>query len=193
MSRRRQSSIYMKLRVCSPSPQISISCRPESFASATLRQIAAGAFSRPPSPGAGRPVDVVIAGDARRQIPKSSAKVPAHALAEELLPAVAVLGHRRIGVLLLERRTSGSSLLVRRVHAGRRGEEEPLDPASAAAMEQVRVDQHREHAQRLVVLDEPHPAHVGREVVHGVGVRDRARTGIGRGEVEHDVLCVGET
>ena len=45
----RQSSMYMKLRVCSPSPQISISCLPDSFASITLRQIAAGAFSRPPS------------------------------------------------------------------------------------------------------------------------------------------------
>ena len=40
--------MYMKLRVCSPSPQTSISWWPESFASATLRQIAAGAFSRPP-------------------------------------------------------------------------------------------------------------------------------------------------
>ncbi len=41
--------MYMKLRVCLPSPQISISCLPASFASMTLRQIAAGAFSRPPS------------------------------------------------------------------------------------------------------------------------------------------------
>ena len=44
-----QSSMYMKLRVCSPSPQISISCLPASLAAITLRQIAAGAFSRPPS------------------------------------------------------------------------------------------------------------------------------------------------
>ena len=43
-----QSSMNMKLRVCSPSPQISISWLPEICASATLRQIAAGAFSRPP-------------------------------------------------------------------------------------------------------------------------------------------------
>ena len=41
--------MYMKLRVCSPSPQTSISWSPESLASAILRQIAAGAFSRPPS------------------------------------------------------------------------------------------------------------------------------------------------
>jgi hypothetical protein len=45
-----QSSMNMKLRVCSPSPQISISrVWPDSFAWATLRQMAAGAFSRPPS------------------------------------------------------------------------------------------------------------------------------------------------
>ena len=45
----RQSEMYMKLRVCVPSPQISISWRPELFASMSLRQMAAGAFSRPPS------------------------------------------------------------------------------------------------------------------------------------------------
>jgi len=38
-----------KLRVCVPSPQISIECRPESRASSALRQMAAGAFSRPPN------------------------------------------------------------------------------------------------------------------------------------------------
>ena len=44
-----QSSMYVKLRVCLPSPQISISLVPPSTAAATLRQMAAGAFSRPPS------------------------------------------------------------------------------------------------------------------------------------------------
>ena len=44
-----QSSMYMKERVCSPSPQISIACSPDSLAAITLRHIAAGAFSRPPS------------------------------------------------------------------------------------------------------------------------------------------------
>jgi hypothetical protein len=44
-----QSSMYMKLRVWVPSPQTTISCFPDSLASMTLRQIAAGAFSRPPS------------------------------------------------------------------------------------------------------------------------------------------------
>ena len=37
--------MYIKDRVCSPLPQISISCLPESFALITFRQTAAGAFS----------------------------------------------------------------------------------------------------------------------------------------------------
>lgn len=45
----RQSSMYMKERVCRPSPQISIRWSPERTASATFRHTAAGAFSRPPS------------------------------------------------------------------------------------------------------------------------------------------------
>jgi hypothetical protein len=38
----------MKERVCVPSPQISIVWFPERLAAITFRQIAAGAFSRPP-------------------------------------------------------------------------------------------------------------------------------------------------
>ena len=45
----RQSSMYMKLRVCVPSPQMSIVPLFVATASITLRLIAAGAFSRPPS------------------------------------------------------------------------------------------------------------------------------------------------
>src|SRR5205823_8275677 len=45
----KQSSMYMKDRVWVPSPQISMSCLPVTTAAITLRQIAAGAFSRPPS------------------------------------------------------------------------------------------------------------------------------------------------
>ena len=41
--------MYMKLRVCWPLPQMLISCLPETLAWMTLRQMAAGAFSRPPS------------------------------------------------------------------------------------------------------------------------------------------------
>src|SRR5688572_11872539 len=52
-------------------------------------------------PGAERAVDVVEARDARRDLPVL-AEVAAHALGEELLPAVAVLRHRRVGVLFLQ-------------------------------------------------------------------------------------------
>ena len=44
-----QSSIYMKLRVWWPSPQMLMVCLPASMAAMTFRQMAAGAFSRPPS------------------------------------------------------------------------------------------------------------------------------------------------
>jgi len=44
-----QSLMKQNDRVCSPSPQISTSYLPASFAIATFRQIAAEAFSRPPS------------------------------------------------------------------------------------------------------------------------------------------------
>lgn len=33
----------------------------------------------------------------------------------------------------------------------------------------MRIDAHAEHAKGLVLLDEPHPAHVGGEVVHLIG------------------------
>ena len=44
-----QSPMYIKLRVWWPSPQMVISRSPLSLASITLRESAAGAFSRPPS------------------------------------------------------------------------------------------------------------------------------------------------
>src|SRR5215217_7480175 len=83
-----QSSMYMNERVCSPSPQISISCLPESLAAMTLRQLAAAVV------GALGAVDVVIARDAGGDA-VVLAVVAAHALAEQLLPAVAVFRQRR--------------------------------------------------------------------------------------------------
>src|SRR5215831_8921076 len=93
----RQSSIYMKLRVCSPEPQISISCLPVSLASITFRQIAAGAFSRPPSQVPHGPHVV----ESRHARIKSEIfpEVTAHSLGEELLPAIAVFRHRRVSIL----------------------------------------------------------------------------------------------
>ena len=52
-----------------------------------------GRLLTPAVPRAVRAVDVVVASDARCQA-EVLAEVAAHPLAEELLPAVAVLGHR---------------------------------------------------------------------------------------------------
>ena len=54
--------MYMKLRVCSPSPQISTSGSLANFALITFRQIAAGAFA-PAVVGPPRSVDVVETDD----------------------------------------------------------------------------------------------------------------------------------
>ena len=65
----------------------------------TLRQIAAGAFSRPPSQVPYGPY--TLWKRATRVVePEVLAEVAAHALGEELLPAVPVLRHGRVGVLL---------------------------------------------------------------------------------------------
>ena len=157
------SSMYVKLRVCSPSPQISIAPVPSSCASITLRQTAAGAFSRPPAYVPYGPVHVVEARHAHRDAVVLH-EVAAHALAEELLPAVAVLRHRRVRVLLLQRRHVRVGLLARGVHARGRAEHEVLDAVIARGEQQVRVDQHRDHAVGLVRLDEAHAAHVGGEI-----------------------------
>ena len=103
-----QSSIYMKLRVCLPSPQISISLAAgelggDDLAADGRRRLFPAAVA-----GAVRAVDIVIAGDAGLQA-EVLAEVAAHALAEQLLPAVAVLGHGRIGVALLQRHDIGDS------------------------------------------------------------------------------------
>ena len=112
-------------------------------------------------------VDVVVAGD-----PGGDAVVftivAGHPLAEQLLPAVAVLRHRRVGVLFLERGDVGAGLLVAVVDAGRRRIEEALGAGFLGGHQHVGADQHRQHALGLVGLDEAHAAHVGRQVVdHG--------------------------
>ena len=112
-----------------------------------------------------RSVDVVVAGDPRRNA-EVLTEVPAHPLAEELLPPVAVLGHRRIGVGLGERRDVGRGLPVGCVHAGRRREEEPLDVRFTGRHQHVGVDEDGQHAKTLVQLNKSHAAHVCCQVVN---------------------------
>jgi hypothetical protein len=89
---------------------------------------------------------------------------PAYPLGEQLFPAVPVLRHGGIGVVLAEAADLWLGLLVRRINAGRRGKEILLGALLVRRHEQMRVDQRRQHACRLVRLDETHPAHVGGEI-----------------------------
>ena len=121
--------------------------------------------------------------------PKSSWKCLAHALGEELLPAVAVLGQRGVGVRLAQRRDPGVALALGVVDAGGRGEEVALHPAVPGGHQQVcSVDQDGQHAVRLVGLDEAHAAHVGGQVVDPARAGADALTGLGIAQVGHDVL-----
>src|SRR5437667_345997 len=76
----------------------------------------------PTIPGAPGAVDVVVARDPRFHA-EILAEMPAHPLAEQFLPAVAVLRHRRVGVGFFQWSDIGLVLAVVRVDAGRRGEE----------------------------------------------------------------------
>ena len=42
----------------------------------------------------------------------------------------------------------------------------------------MRVDQHGKHAQRFVVLDKSHPAHIGREIVDLFNAPGRVAAGV---------------
>jgi hypothetical protein len=148
-----------------------------------LRQIAAG--------GAPRAVDVVEARQPDRE-PEVLHEVAAHALAEELLPAVAVLGQRGIRVALLERGHPRLGLPSGRVDAGGRGEEEELRAEVSRGEQHLRVDEDGEHAERLVALDEAHPAHVGGEVHDRRGARGRLVAGGLLAQVEDAVVRVVE-
>ena len=63
----------------------------------------------------------------------------------------------------------------------------------AGRHEHVRGREHREHAQRLVVLDEPHAAHVGGQVEDVAGALDRRHCVGEQGHVEDTVVGLGMT
>src|SRR5206468_775124 len=106
-------------------------------------------------PGAERAVDVVETGDTGGNFPVFT-EVPAHALGKEFFPAVAVFGQSGVGVLFLQidvRCFAGLFFAV--VDTRGRGVEESLDATElTGGQEQVRVDQHADHAQALVIFDE---------------------------------------
>ncbi len=114
-------------------------------------------------PGAVRTIDVMEPRHARYQA-VVLAEVAAHPFGEQLLPTVTIFWHCRIGVVSLSGTTS-SFLLVRVVDARAAGVEEPTDFGFVRGLKQVRVDQHAQHAQRIVIFDEAHAAHIGGQVV----------------------------
>src|SRR5690606_38377085 len=136
-------------------------------------------------------INVVEARNSRRQA-EILAKVPAHALAEQFLPAIAVFGHGRVGVPFLEWNNIGGRLLVSGVHAGGRREKEPPNPVVARGQQQVSVDQYGEHAGSLVGLDESHAAHVGGEIVHPRGTFRDIVAGSTLPKITAAVVDVGE-
>src|SRR5581483_4194919 len=74
----------------------------------------------PAGPGDVGPVDVVVPGDTGGEA-EVLAEVAAHALGEELLPSVAVLGLGRVGIGLDQRASVRTELPFGRVDTGRGG------------------------------------------------------------------------
>ena len=115
-------------------------------------------------------VDVVEA-DGARLDPVLLAVVIGELLGDQLLPAVGVLRLRGVGVLLLQRYDLGLRLEVLGVDARARRVEVALHAVQARRLHRVRVDEDVVVEDLGVVLrDEAHPPHVGRE---GVDVLDR--------------------
>ncbi len=98
-----QSSMKQKLRVCEPSPQISIALAPGVDRFQHLPAHCGGGFLAASEPCPVRPVDVVEAGDVGLQTALGPILLAEH-LRDQLLPAVAALGHRGIRVALFQRR-----------------------------------------------------------------------------------------
>ena len=132
--------------------------------------------------GAVRAVHVVIPADPRLQ-PEVFAEMAAHPLAEQLLPAVAVLRHGRVGVGLGKWNDVGGELPAGGIDASRGGEEVALHRGVAGRYQKIGIDQDGQHAVRLVGFDEPHAAHIGGQVVDDIHARDRIMAGVQAGQV----------
>ena len=58
--------------------------------------------------------------------------------------------------------------------------------------QEMGVDQHREHAERLVVLDEAHAAHIGRQVVDLGRAVHGLHAGVAIAQIEASIVGLGE-
>ena len=119
------------------------------------------------------PVDVVEPRDVRLEAALCPVFLAEH-LRDQLLPPIAPLGHRRVGVRLLERQGVRALLEIRVVGAGRGREEVAPGAGPIGGLDHVRVDEDAAQALHAEVLDEPHAAHVGGEVVDLDGTLGRA-------------------
>ena len=123
-----------------------------------------GGLLAAPEPGAVGAVDVVEAGDVGLQAALRPVLLAEH-LGDQLLPAVAALGHGRVGIRFLEGDDVRGLLQVRVVGAGGAGEEVALHAGAVGGLGEVRVDEDAAQALHAEVLDEAHAAHVRGEVV----------------------------
>src|SRR5579884_4523918 len=55
------------------------------------------------------------------------------------------------------------------------------------------VDEHRQHAERLVVLDESHAAHIRRQIEHLLYPGDRFPAGVDTLQIQHAVVHASES
>ena len=174
-----------------------------------LRDLAAhrgGSLLAPAPPRPLGPVAVLEAGEADRHL-VATAVGHRRALGVELLPAVLVVGQGRVGLGLVD---LGLVRLHVAVDAGRRGEEVAGHAGGGRGVGHVQVDQAAvAHDLALGRVDEPHAAHVGRELVDLVeglavlGAHGRLAIGrvpqvdplevVGGGGRELGVLLVGAT
>ncbi|MEJ1973789.1 MAG: hypothetical protein WDM96_15410 [Lacunisphaera sp.] len=111
---------------------------------------------------------------------------------KSFFPTIAVLRHRRVGVGFLQAGIIRGGLLVGGIDASGRGVEKPPYALGPRDHQQVRIDQHAEHAERLVVFDESHSSHVGRQVVAILRSIERLPAGRLVLEIEHEVLGLRE-
>src|SRR5580704_12367137 len=111
-----------------------------------------GSFLAAAVPGAPGSIDIVKARDAGVEA-KILAEMAAHAFGEKFFPAIAVFGLGGVSVFFLERGSFEGFLLIGVIDAGRRRIKKLLAAVVPGGLEHVRIDEHRQHAQRLVLLD----------------------------------------
>ena len=160
-----------KLRVCEPSPQISMVVSPAVDGFDHLAAERGGRLLAASEPGAVGAVDIVEAGEVGFQAALRPVFLAEH-FRDQFLPAVTSFRHGRICVGFFQRADIRILLQVRIVGAGRRGKEIALGAGAPGRLNQVRVDQNAAQALDAKALDEAHAAHVSGQVIDLGGAFD---------------------